>query len=121
MMILLAGIAAMVIGTWLGYPTLTAITVGLVIGLASPQRSVRLAAAAGFFAWAFLLLLAALRGDAVGTLASSLGGAMGLPGWGLFVATLLYPAVLAASAAWLAHLVSPRRLKSIQSGAPLPR
>ena len=120
MMILLAGVAAIVIGTYLGFPTLAPVVAGIAIGLGWPQRAVRTGAAAGFLAWALLLAVAALRGDAMGTLAGSLGAAMGLPGWALFVATLLYPAVLAASAAWLAHLVSPRRLKSIQPNATAP-
>ena len=120
MTILLAGTAAIVIGTWLGFPTLAAIAAGIAIGLLSPQRSARAAAAAGFLAWAFLLLLAALRGDAMGTLAGTLGAAMGIPGWALFVATLLYPTVLAASAAWLAHLVSPRRPTFVNPGATAP-
>ena len=118
MTILLAGTAAMIIGTWLGFPTLAAITVGLAIGLTWPQRAARTAAAAGFLAWALLLLLAALRGDAMGTLATSLGAAMGLPGWALSMATLLYPTILAASAAWLGHLVSPRRLTFVNPAAP---
>jgi uncharacterized membrane protein YjjB (DUF3815 family) len=118
MTILLAGTVALVIGTWLGFPTLAAITVGLAIGLAWPLRAVRAAAAAGFLAWTVLLLMATLRGDAMATLAGSLGAAMGVPGWALFVATLLYPTVLAASAAWLAHLVSPRRPTFVNAAAP---
>jgi len=118
MTILLAGTVTLVIGTWLGFPTLAAITVGLAIGLAWPLRAVRAAAAAGLLAWTVLLLMAALRGDAMATLAGSLGAAMGVPGWALFVATLLYPTVLAASAAWLAHLVSPRRPTFVNAAAP---
>ena len=120
MTILMAGTVALILGTWLGFPTLAAIIVGGAIGLAWPQRAVRAAAAAGCLAWTVLLLMAALRGDAMGTLAGSLGAAMGVPGWALFVATLLYPTVLAASAAWLAHLVSPRRLTFVNPGASAP-
>ena len=120
MTILLAGTVAMVIGTWLGFPTMAAIVVGLAIGLTGPQRAVRAAVAAGFLAWTVLLLMAAVRGDAMGTLAGSLGAAMGVPGWALFVATLLYPTVLAASAAWLAHLVSLRRPTFVNPGAATP-
>jgi hypothetical protein len=72
-------------------------------------------------AWGGLLVAAALRGDALTTLSATLGAAMDLPGWVLFIVTLLYPAVLASSAAWLAHLVSPRHTPSIHPGAPARR
>ena len=121
MIIILAGALAIVLGTMLGAPTLTPIIVGIVIGLAWPRRAARVAAAAGAIAWGALLLIALLRGGAIGTLATKLGGAMGVPGVVLFLATLLYPAILAASAAWLAHLVSWRRSDSTGSAAVMAR
>jgi len=117
MIIVLAGALAIALGTTLGAPTLTPIMVGIVIGLAWPRRAARVAAAAGAIAWGALLVVALLRGGAIGTLASTLGGAMGVPGVVLFLATLLYPAILAASAAWLAQLVSWRRSDSTGSAA----
>jgi len=90
---------------------------GMVIGIAWPRHAARVSAAAGAIAWAALLVVALLRGSAIGTLATTLGGAMGVPGVVLFLATLLYPAILAASAAWLAHLVSWRRSDSTGSAA----
>jgi len=117
MIIILAGALAIVLGTTLGAPTLTPIMVGIVIGLAWPRRAARVAAAAGAIAWGALLLIALLRGGALGTLAAKLGGAMGVPGVVLFLATLLYPAILAASAAWLAQLASWRRSDSTGSAA----
>ena len=117
MIIALAGALVIALGTALGAPTLTPIMVGIVIGLAWPRRAARVAAAAGAIAWGALLVVALLRGGAIGNLASTLGGAMGVPGVVLFLATLLYPAILAASAAWLAQLVSWRRGGSTGSAA----
>ena len=117
MIIALAGALVIALGTTLGAPTLTPILVGIVIGLAWPRRAARVAAAAGAIAWGALLVVALLRGGAIGNLASTLGGAMGVPGVVLFLATLLYPAILAASAAWLAQLVSWRRSDSTGSAA----
>jgi len=117
MIIALAGALVIALGTTLGAPTLTPIMVGIVIDLAWPRRAARVAAAAGAIAWGALLVVALLRGGAIGTLASTLGGAMGVPGVVLFLATLLYPAILAASAAWLAQLVSWRGSDSTGSAA----
>ncbi len=117
--VIAAGAATIAFFTWLGAPTLAPIVVGLAIGLGWPLRAARAGAVAGFIAWGGLLLAAWLRGDAVATLSATLGAAMGLPGWLLFVATVLYPTVLAASAAWLASVVSPRRTKSVDPGATL--
>jgi hypothetical protein len=118
MKVVLIAAAAIVLGTWLGAPVVTLVGAGLVIGFGWPHHAARHAAAAGALAWGGLLVAAALRGDAVATLGSTLGAAMGLPGWALFIVTILYPAILAASAAWLAHLVSRRRTPSIHPGAP---
>jgi hypothetical protein len=118
MTVVLTGAVAIILGTWLGAPTLTPIGVGLVMGFGWPIHAARRAAAAGVLAWGGLLVAAALRGDAVATLSATLGAAMDLPGWVLFIVTMLYPAVLASSAAWLAHLVSPRHRPSIHPGAP---
>ena len=115
-MIILAGMAAILLGTWIGAPTLTPILVGLAIGLGAPLGAAWRAALAAALAWGGLLLGAVARGNVVGTLGSTLGGAMGIPAWALFIATLLFPAILAASAAWLAHLVSPRHPRSIAAG-----
>ena len=117
MRVILAGAAAIIVGTWFRLPTLSPIVAGIVIGLGWPQRGARRAALAGVVAWGGLLLAALARGDAVGTFAATLGGAMGLPGFVLPIATLVYPALLAASAAWLAHLVSPFRGSSMDAGA----
>lgn len=121
MIMVIAGALAIVLGTVFGAPTLTPIMVGIVIGLAWPRRAARVAAAAGATAWGALLAVALLRGGAIGTLATTLGGAMGVPGVVLFLATLLYPAILAASAAWLAQLVSWRRSDSTGSAAVMAR
>lgn len=116
MIALLAGIAAMVAGTWLGAPIATPIVVGLALGLLAPTRASRTAALAGALAWGGILAVSVIRGDSIGTLANSLGAAMSVPGWALVLVTILYPALLASSAAWLPHLVSRRRAEFDNSG-----
>lgn len=117
MILILTGVAAIALGTWLGAPLLSPILVGAVIGLGWPTGAARRAAIAGMLAWGGLLLVALVRGDALGAFTRTLGGAMGVPAWALFVVTLLYPAILSSSAAWLAHLVSPRRSTTFDQGA----
>jgi hypothetical protein len=113
----LTGMAAIVLGTWLGAPVLSPIVVGAVMGFAWPARAARRAAITGMLTWGGLLLVALARGDALGAFSTTLGDAMGVPAWSLFIVTLLYPAILASSAAWLAHLVSPRRSATFDEGA----
>jgi hypothetical protein len=115
------GMAAIVIGTWLGAPTLAPIVVGVVLGVALSVNTARRAALAGVLAWSGLLLVAALRGDEIGALARTLGAAMGVPSWAFVLVTLLYPAILAASAAWLSHLAARRRFPWIAGDAALAR
>ena len=83
------------------------------MGLMIPNTPARRAALAGVLAWAGILLFATLRGDATGALSRTLGGAMGVPSWAIVLVTLLYPAILAASAAWLSHRAARRLLPSI--------
>jgi hypothetical protein len=111
------GVLAMVVGTWFGAPTLTPILVGAAIGVTQPSQPARKAALAGLIAWGCLLLVAAVRGDALGPLSRTLGAGMGIPGWALFAATLLYPAILASSSAWIAHLLVSRGVRARNAGA----
>jgi hypothetical protein len=106
---LLVATALTMAGTWLGYPTLSPIVAGLAVGGLWPKRAVRVSALAGVLAWGLFLAAAQVRGADLVDFGVKLGGAMSLPGWAPFVATLLYPAILAASAAWIGILVSPRR------------
>lgn len=108
-MTIIFGIALITACTWFGAPTLGPILAGFMIGLAWPERAVRSAAAAALLAWGGLLLYGWIRGTDLSALSSSLGSAMGLPAWAPLVATLLYPLVLAASAAWLGHVITPRQ------------
>jgi hypothetical protein len=108
---------SIIAGTWLGFPTLAPIVVGFAAGLVRPVNAPRRSALAGLLAWGSLLAVAGARGDELGAFSVALGGAMGIPGWGVFLATLLYPAALASSAAWLGHLVSLRRLATFDAGA----
>lgn len=117
MISVLLGVAAIVAGTWFGAPTLTPILVGGVIGFVLQQAPARRAALAGILAWAGILLLKGLRGDEIGALSRTLGGAMGVPSWAVVLVTLLYPAILAASAAWLTHLAARRFFPSIRGAA----
>jgi hypothetical protein len=107
------GIAAILLGTWLRAPTLTPIVVGALLGLLVQSNPVRHAAMAGVLAWAGVLLARAVGGDEIGALSKTLGGAMGVPSWVIVLVTLLYPAILAASAAWLSHLAMRKVLPSI--------
>jgi hypothetical protein len=108
-MSLLFGAVVIAAATWYGAPTLGPMLVGFLIGLAWPERAVRSAAGAAILAWGGLLLYSVVRGTDLTALATSLGAAMGLPGWALVVATLLYPVILASAAAWLGHVVTPRQ------------
>ena len=88
----LFAVATYALGWW------TVPIVALLWSLFSPDANraavAGLAAAAG---WASLLLLDAVRGQ-VGTMATSLGGVMGVPGFVLLLLTLVFPALLAWSA-----------------------
>ena len=117
MIVVLIATIAIVLGTWLGLPIIAAIVVGLAVGFLRPRHAARRAALAGALAWGGLLVVAALRGDALGIFASTLGGAMGAPGWAIILVTLSYPALLASSAAWLAQVAASRRLASLEPGA----
>jgi hypothetical protein len=110
---MLLAIAAMLAGTWIGAPTVTPLLVGALMGLMVRENPARRAALAGMLSWAAILLFATFRGDATGALAGTLGGAMGAPSWAIVVVTLLYPTILAASAAWLSHLVARRLIPSV--------
>jgi hypothetical protein len=114
----LLGVAGILLGTWLGFPTLAPVLVGLVLGFTGPMAA-RRAAMAGAIAWGGVLVAASLRGDHVAGLSRTLGGAMGVPSWVLLIVTLLYPAVLAASAAWLASLAARRFSPSSSAPATL--
>ena len=117
MIILLIATMAIVLGTWVGVPILAAVVVGLAVGFFHPRYAPRRAALAGALAWGGLLGVAALRGDALGAFASTLGGALGTPGWAIVLVTFLYPALLASSAAWLAQFAASGRPASIDPGA----
>lgn len=107
MISVLFGMAAILLGTWLGMPTLAPIVTGLVMGfvVTTPTRK---AALAGALAWGGVLLAGVVRGDAIQALSETLGGAMGVPSWAVIVLTVVYPAILAASAAWLSFMIRSR-------------
>jgi len=118
MIVILLGALAMVLGTVLSAPTLTAIIVGAAIGYFRPVRAARNAAAAAALAWGGLLVVAAIRGGAIGSLSGKLGEILGMPGVVMIAVTLLYPAVLASAAAWLAAAIRAMRGEAIDSVRP---
>jgi hypothetical protein len=108
MSVVLLGAAAIVLGTVIGAPTLAPVIVGTAIGYLRPVKAARNAAAAGALGWGALLVVAAVRGGAIGSFSGKLGDVLGLPGVAVILATMLYPAVLAAAAAWLVATVRSR-------------
>lgn len=94
--------AAMLLGT-IGLGWWTVPLLGAAWGASRPfNRGLAVSAAlAGALAWAVLLAEATLGGP-VGELAGNLGGIFGLPGSIVILFTLLFPALLAGSAAALA-------------------
>ena len=95
-------LAAIALGTavlgWWAVPVVAAVW-----GLATPVKKGTWwrAAVAASGAWALLLLFTAIQGP-VGELASKVGAVFALPGFAFVLLTLLFPAVMAASAAELA-------------------
>ena len=107
------GLATALLGWW------TVPVLGALWGLAATGGRLWLGAAlAAAAAWAVLLTLTALAGP-VGELAVKLGGVMGVPGVFLVLLTLLFPALLAGSAAELA--ASARRRLRGSAARPVGR
>ena len=105
----LIGIAAVALGTWMFGWTAPAWW-GAIAGLFWPrERPVLGAALHGALGWCAILLLYLANGYPAGTLAVRLAGAMQLPVWLLIVATLVFPALLSASAAWVGSAIREMR------------
>ena len=83
----------------LGWWTVPIIAALYALASTNPKRA-RTAGLCALGGWATLLLLDAAKGP-VGTMATRLGGVMGLPGVVLLLLTLIFPALLAWSAAAL--------------------
>jgi hypothetical protein len=96
-MLTVIALATAALGWW-AVPVVAAIW-----GLATPltRGTWWRAALAGSGAWALLLFFTATQGPA-GELASKVGAVFALPGFAFVILTLLFPAVMAASAAELA-------------------
>jgi hypothetical protein len=97
-----AAVATSLAGWWL-IPVLAAVWVRVLPRTDSPASTCGLGAASG---WAVLLLVDAAQGPA-GIVARRAGGVFLLPAWGFVGLTLLFGALLAATAAILAG--RPRR------------
>ena len=98
-----AAMATSLPGWWL-IPVLAALWVRVLPRTDLPATTCGLGAASG---WAVLLLVDTAQGPA-GTVARRAGGVFLLPGWGFVGLTLLFGALLAATAA-LAAGKTPRR------------
>lgn len=83
----------------LGWWTVPVIAAAYGLASSNPNRA-RIAALCALGGWGTLLLLDAAKGP-VGTMATRLGGVMGLPAFVLLILTLVFPALLAWSAARL--------------------
>jgi hypothetical protein len=79
-------------------------------------RPALVAALAAAVAWGGYLSILAFSGAPVGAFAGDLARAMSLPGWAPHIATMVFPAVLAGSAALGIVSLFPRRMQ--RPGAP---
>ncbi len=104
-------VAAMAAGTWfIGWWTVPVIAAVWAVADRTDRALPLRAAVAGLTAWA-LLLAVQLPGGSLERLAGAVGAAIGVGALPLVVLTLVYPALLAASAAGLVRAVT---------GAPAP-
>jgi hypothetical protein len=105
MIAIVVGLLATVFGTqfmgWVAVPL-----VGLLMGLARPdRRPVLSAATAGGLAWTGLLIWGMSQGPVLG-LADLLGGVLGgLPGGAVLAVTILFPTLLAGAAGGIGSAV----------------
>ena len=95
----LCAAAATAVGGWWTIPVLAAVWVRVLPRDAATATLCALGAASG---WALLLAWDAAHGP-VGTVARRVGGVFMLPGWGFVALTLLFAALLAATAAAVAR------------------
>jgi len=94
--------AGTVVGGWWSVPVLAVLWVRV---LPSDRHGVANSAIGAAIGWLVLLGIAALHGP-VATVARVLSAVLELPPWGFFLATLLFPAALAALAAILTRPAS---------------
>ena len=92
-----------------GMPTVGPVVVGALCGLVLARKGPRVAATSAILSWGGLLAFGVVRGQPIGEVAGKLGSIMGVPGTALLLLTVLYPAVLSTTAAYLAAQVSPMR------------
>jgi hypothetical protein len=88
---------------WWAVPVVVTLWLWLSPDEGSPVRRAMIGAALG---WALLLGWAALHGP-IGPLARRAGGLLRLPGWGLVLVTLLFPAALAGLVAAIIRRRAP--------------
>lgn len=91
---------AFALGTY-GFGWWAVPVVGLVWGLASPQRAAFRAGGAAAIAWGLMLVLPAVVGVPIFSFGGKLAAAMTMPQWALYAAELVFPFAAAASAAAL--------------------
>ena len=87
---------------------------GLVYGLVSrkTERPGSVAAAAAVLAWGGYLTIVGLGGASVGAFGRGLARSMELPGWSFHLATMVFPALLAGTAAYLGARVGRRPVRN---------
>ena len=90
-----------------GWWTVPVVAAVWVRGFPRARSPVRSCVAGAVIGWALLLAWVMLHGPAA-TVATRVGGALGLPPWGLVLVTLLFPAALAGTAA---HAAKPGVLR----------
>jgi hypothetical protein len=108
-LLVLALAALLVLSTWLlGWWTVPVL--GVLYGVAVPRDLTpgRTAAVAAALAWGLLLLGYGMTGHVLAPLADRLAALLQLPAVGLYVATLLLPAILGGAAAALGGALRPR-------------
>lgn len=91
-------VAVAVATIWIGWWTVPLIGAGWGFGRYSEGWPVATSAVSASLAWVVLLAFMAFQGP-VGALARQVGGVMGMPGWLFLAIGILFPAVLAGSAA----------------------
>lgn len=104
--------AVTALGGWWAIPLLTAVWVR---GLPPDTARATLCAVGAASGWALLLAWDAAHGP-VGTVARRVGGVFLLPGWGFVGLTLLFAALLAATAAVAAGRSPPVSQATTSSG-----
>lgn len=94
---------------WVGWWSVPVLAFGYGAIARDARRRGTLAALAAVVAWGDLLALGEMRGANIGAAATRVAGVMGVPALMLFIATLVFAALLAGPAAVLGGIIPSRR------------